>query len=207
MRTALSPKRKDVERYRALRALAIELNHRIVETIPRQALVEIGEAIGIVHEEVFHFADEDMSSVLMDCCLYDWFENGKNAVQRYSETHPAKPGTDQGYLLNAYLQAKYRVLKAQSKVLGAGFHCEDILNGEKLFLMDITSSHTKGAIPWLATRTIPLGEYWMTGGAALPLIGETALEALARAQRGSEPPHRVALSIVRACLADDDAIA
>ena len=62
---------------------------------------EVGDAIGIRHNGVLVFASEDMSSVLMDCCLYDWFEHGRNVVQRYSEAHPAKPGTDEGYLLLA----------------------------------------------------------------------------------------------------------
>ena len=84
----------------------MDLNHRITKIIPRRAFEEVGEAIGIRHNDVLVFDSEDMSSVLMDCCLYDWFESGKNVVQRYSAAQPAKPGTDEGYLLPAYLLAK-----------------------------------------------------------------------------------------------------
>ena len=57
---------------------------------------------------------------------------------------------------------------ALSAVPGAGFHCQDVLNGGELFLMDLAMSQNvpKGNAA-LATRTIPLGEYWMTGGAGL----------------------------------------
>ncbi len=207
METPFSPARKDVERYRRLRALSIDLNHRITKTIPRQAYDDVGGAIGILRNGILEFDSTDMTSVLMDCCLYDWFENGKNVVQRYSETHPSKPGTDERYLLDAYLQAKYRVLVVQSTVPGVGLHCQDVLNGGDLFLMDLgLSQSAKGTNAALATRTIPLGEYWMTGGAGLPINSKkAALDALSRIESGNqkslEGPGSVTLLIVRACLA------
>jgi hypothetical protein len=201
------PTPKDVERYRRLRALGMDLNHRIIKTIPRQAYDEVGEAIGIRQNGVLVFDSTDMTSVLMDCCLYDWFENGKNVVQRYAEAHPAQTGADEGYLLQGYLQAKYRVLVVQSAVPGAGLHCRDVLNHEELFLMDLgLSQSAKDANAVLVTRTILLGEYWMTSGAGLPINSKkAALDALNRIESGKlkslEAPGSVALWIVRACLA------
>lgn len=206
MATPFSPTRQDVERYRSLRALSMALHHKIIKTIPRQAYDEIGDAIGIRHNGVLVFDSEDMTSVMMDCCLYDWFENGKNLIQRYVETHPAKPGTDESLLLQASLQAKYRILVVQSAVPGAGIYCQDALNGGELFLMDLALSQSvpsgKAA---LATRTLPLGEYWMTGGAGLPIHSGTDVQAaLRQIQSGRreplESPAMIALSIVRACL-------
>jgi hypothetical protein len=189
-----------------LRALSRDLNHRIIKTIPRQAYDEVGNAIGILHNGVLVFDSADMTSVMMDCCLYNWFENGKNLVQRYSETHPAKPGTDESYLLNAYVQAKYRVLVVQSAVPDAGLHCHDVLNSEELFLMDLALSRSvRSGDAALATRTISLGEYWMTGGAGLPISRKAFQLALSRLEsrkhESLEGPGRVALLIVRACLA------
>jgi hypothetical protein len=207
MRTSFSPTRQDVERYRSLRALSMALNHKIIKTIPRQAYHEIGDALGIRRNGVLVFDNEDMTSVVMDCCLYDWYENGKNLVQRYAETHPAKPGTDESYLLKACLQAKYRILVAQSAVPGAGLHCQDVLNGGELFLMDLAmSQNVPNDNAALATRTIHLGEYWMTGGAGLPISSkQSILDVLRRKAReyDKQPqgPDGVALPIARACLA------
>jgi hypothetical protein len=185
----------------------MELNHRIIKTIPRQAYDEIGDALGIRCNGVLVFDSEDMTSVMMDCCLYDWFENGKNLIQRYAETHPATPGTDESYLLQACLQAKYRILVPKAAVPGAGLHCQDVLNSGELFLMDLAMSQNipRGNTA-LATRTIPLGEYWMTGGAGLPISSkESILDALRRIgtqhYRPLQGPGAVALSIARACLA------
>src|ERR1019366_9340655 len=135
------------------------------------------------------------------------FRSGKNVVQRYSETHPAQPGTEEQYLLSAYLHAKYRLLVVQSAVMGAGLHCQDVLNNEELFLMDLgLSQSAKGGNAALATRTIPLGEYWMTTGAGLPINSKKAvLDALgriaSRKQESFEGSGNVVLLIVRACLA------
>jgi len=91
--------------------------------------------------------------MMSDCCIYDWYEDGKNVVQRHAETHPAQPGTDEHYLLNAYLHAKYRVGGA---VRGArrGIDCRDILNNEDVFVMDLGLSRSAPAGGAPATRTI-----------------------------------------------------
>ena len=202
MGTPFSPTRQDVERYLRLRALSRELGARMIKTIPRQAYQEIGAAIGILRNGVLVFDSEDMTGVMADCCLYDWFENGKNLVQRYAETHLAEPGTDGGYLLTAWSQAKYRVLAVQSAVPDAGIHCRDVLNGEELFVMDLALSRSfqhHGAA--LATRTIPLGEFWMTGGAGLPINADTIERMKFSEHESVEGLGGVALMIVRSCLA------
>lgn len=205
--TSFYPHREDVERYRRFRALSTALNHRILKTVPRRAYEEIGDALGIRRNGVLVFDNEDVTGVLMDCCIYDWLENGKNVVQRYAETVVPPPETDESYVLQAMVRAGYRVLLPRSAVPGAGLYCKDILNGGELFLMDLAISLSfpcdGGA---LATRTIPLGEFWMTSGAALPIDSETdVLGAMRQLERDRRAPPRdssiVALSIVRACLA------
>jgi hypothetical protein len=183
------------------------LNQRMVKTIPRQAFHQVGDSLGIRRNGVLQFDSQDMTSVLMDCCLYNWFQKGKNLVQRYAETYPATAATDESYLLLACLQAKYRILMPQSAVPGAGVHCRDVLNGGELFLMDLSMSQSvPGGDSALATRTIPLGEYWMTGGAGLPVTSkESILQALRRMGNKDyqplEGPGGVAISIASACLA------
>jgi hypothetical protein len=202
---SFAPIPQDVERYRSLRALNKDLNHRMIKTIPREAYDQIGDAIGFLHRGILVFDSPDMGSVLMDCCLYDWYKHGKNLVQRYSETHPAKPGTDESYLLSACVKAKYRVLIVQSTVPGAGVHCHDALNNEDLFVMDLALSRSLPDGAALATRTIPLGEFSMTGGAGLPIHSKKAvLKVLSDLEAGSALPFKgpdsIALLIVRACL-------
>ena len=206
MGASFSPDPKDLERYRSLRVLSMRLSCKLIRTIPPRAWEEIGEALGILHGGALILDKEDVSSVLTDCCLYDWFENGRNLVQRYAAKHSGTPGTGERYLLHAYLQAKFRILVVQSAAPGAGVYCQDVLSGEELFMMDVGLSRSvpngKSAI---ATRTIPLGDYWMTGGAALPVrSGKAIRKALDRIE-GEQPVSTEGLAgqslkIIRACL-------
>ena len=149
------PSLSEVERYKRLRRLARDLNHRIVQTVPREAMYEVGETIGILHRGVLVFDTEDETSILMDCCLYDWMRNGKNLVAKYAENHPASPGTEEHELLQAYLQAKYRIVVPRSRVQGAGAYSVDLLSAEELFIMDMGLSQNPLDVAY-ATRTIPL---------------------------------------------------
>jgi hypothetical protein len=170
MSTVTSFSAVDVERYRRLRAAGQRLNSRISATVPREAFYAIGEAIGILRNGTLVFEDEGTMSVLMDCCIYDWIKDGKTVVQRYAESQAPPAGTDEHYLLQAYLRATFRILLPKSFLPGAGAQCRDALLKEDIFLMDLGLSQgtSTGADSLLAARTIPLGDYWMTSGAALP---------------------------------------
>jgi hypothetical protein len=202
------PSSADAARYRRLRHLGRALNERILQTVPSRAFDEIGEALGVRRNGTLVFETEDVTSVLADSCLYDWYEDGKNVVQQYAEAHPAKPGTDEAYLLAAYCRAKYRLLATQSAVPDSGLYCFDALNREELFLMDQAFSHslTTEATAVLATRTVPLGPYWMTGGAALPVVSSEELRsAIRQTEKPStrdidEGPAPFPTLIIRACL-------
>ena len=225
-----TPSPADVERYLHLRAVSVEITTKIIKTIPGRALDEIGDALGIMRDGVLVFESMDMSNVLLDCCLYDWFEGGRNVVQRYADEHPAKPGTDEEFLLNAFRKAKFSLLVPQSAVPGAGIHCLEALNLKKagslpgdseqvrggagrefnkrteMFLMDVSLSRTVDCTQVaLATRTIPLGEFWMSGGGALPLTNNAStLQALNDLNLDKHKifggPGGRALMIVRTCL-------
>jgi hypothetical protein len=194
-----------VERYRRLRAAGSALIQKIVNTVPRQVLVEMGETLGVLRNGVLDLGSEYMHSVVGDCCIYEWFEDGKNLVERYAETHPPAPGTDESYLLNAYLQAKYRVLGIQTAVPDAGVYCDDVLTGEEMFLMDVAlSRNPERGNALLGARTISLGDYAMTCGGALPIDKETAIHALSGLVHGAQSiggASSIAVQIVRACLA------
>jgi hypothetical protein len=81
MGVAFYPATNDVERYRRLRAVSRQLSDRIARTIPARAFDAIGEALGMLRDGMLVLDSEDMSAVLADCCLYDWFEDGRNLVE------------------------------------------------------------------------------------------------------------------------------
>jgi len=199
---------EEVARYERLRAASRRLNHRILKTLPRQAAGEIGAALGILRNEVLVFDTMDVTSVLMDCCLFDWVRGGKNAVERFAGNPFAPLSADERYLLQAYQKARYRLLFVETQARGAGVGCLDILANERIFLMDVAFSESvpEGAPLALATRTIPLGPYWMTSGAGLPIANKETVAALRRKLHiigddvSKMDPHLLSLEVVRTCL-------
>jgi len=200
------PTHAHVDRYLRLRNVSYRLNNDMARQIPKATFDGVAAELGMLRDGRLVLESEDMPAVLADCCIYDWYEDGTSLVQRYAAAHSAPDGSDERYLLNAYLQARYRVLQMRSAVHGAGVACTDILTGEDLFVMDMGLSRRTQLDHMLASRTIPLGEYWMTGGAGLPMIPtEGFVETVRRLEKESGPgtaygPRGLTIMIVRACL-------
>ena len=199
------PTNSDIERYLRLRAAGRELNGRITKIVTKQAFQETGTALGILRKGVLCFETEEAADILMDCAVHDRFEDGRNIVQQFAEANPAEYGTDEHYLLNAFQQARHRILKIGSAAPGAGVYCEDVRSGEELFLIDVGLSGCAAEGALMATRTIPLGDYCMSSGASLPIHSKSAIlkawkEIGAEAQAAGTPG-RNTLLIVRTLLA------
>lgn len=182
------------------------LHQEIIETLPKNAVLEIGKRLGIVRGRTVMLDSEDMLSVIMDCCLYDLMEDGKNAISRYLESHFGQASPDERELLQASCLAQYRIVFPLSRVEGAGVYFKDLFTNEELFVMDIGMSQNALNIAY-GTRTIPLGPFWMTGGAGLPAGSDAIRKAGARLHEkgllgdgGFTDQHRAALTIVRTLL-------
>jgi len=200
----------DAERYQQLRQLSRRLMSVLTKTIPREAYQEMGSALGIMRKNTIILDTMDVSSVLMDSCLFDWIKDGKNLVEKYVEAHPPVHGTDEHLLLGAFCRAKHRLLMHRGISRGAVTYWSDVFSRESIALMDINLSQTmaRGFQGLLAARTVPLGDYWMTTGAALPIddreTGEMVLKAIERGKlfedTTSAGEHKLATAIIRACL-------
>jgi len=200
----------DVQRYQQLRQLSRRLMSVLTKTIPREAYQEIGSALGIMRKNTIILDTLDVSSVLMDSCLFDWIKGGKNLVEKYVEAHPPARGTDEHFLLQAFCRAKHRLLMHRATSPGAVTYWSDVFSGESIALMDIGLSQTmaRGFQGLLAARTVPLGDCWMTTGAALPIgdrkTAEMVLKTIERGNlfvdRTSVGEHKLATAIIRACL-------
>jgi len=75
-----------------LARLARDFNLRIVQTIPRNHAPG-RRSHRVLHEECMVLESEEESTVLMDCCFYDWIREGKS-LSKIRENHPPAPGTE-----------------------------------------------------------------------------------------------------------------
>jgi hypothetical protein len=112
-------------------------------------------------------------SVLADFIIYEGYEDGVNAVERYASEHPPAAGTDENTVLQAMRQAYYGLLLVEDVLPGVGVRVCDLLRDRRFLLADIGLSQTATEEGILATHVLPFDEFSMTSGAALPLDSDT----------------------------------
>lgn len=205
-----TPTEADVERYKRLRLAGRRLNQRLTATVPRRAMEDIGRALDILRNGTLIFGSKHVTNVHMDCCLYDWMEGGRSLVRKFAEESPPPEGSDEREVIEAYLRARYSLLRVEECVPGAGVRATDILRDREIFLLDMGMSSCPGIEGGaVASRIIPIGEFWMTSGAILPM-GDNACEALlidlpreeyyvTSVDEAQDTPEFV-LAVVRSCL-------
>jgi hypothetical protein len=127
-------------------------------------------------------SDEDEICVLMDHCIYDHYENEKNAVQRYLADSQMEADSDEYIVLKAMSEAFYTIVQVEKIVPNTGAYVNDVLNDRQYLLVDLglSESATKGIA--FATRIIPFYDFVITSGVPLPIDKETFLEVMEYAE-------------------------
>ena len=167
--------------YRRFRKLGVQLNHKLVKTLSKEALHEGGRKLGILQNGTLVFDNEDQMSILMDYCIHNVWIDGTNAVHRYFEQSPPRDGSDEMVLLTSMLEGYYSLIEVIRTEPGAGLTVRDHLRGSTHFLADIGMSSTAESGHVFATRLFSLEEqgFVMTGGAGL-LVTKPALVGITR---------------------------
>ena len=203
-----------VARYRRLRAVGRRLNNVLMKYHSRQTMIRAAKRLGLWHDGTLVFETEHEMSVLVDFIIYEEYENGVNAVERYVSEHPPALGTDEDAVLQAMRQAYYALLLVEDVVPGVGVRVCDLLRDRRFLLADIGFSRTateEGGI--LATHVIPFDEFSMASGATLPVDSDTLAaiqdKVLPRDRQGRllktweptrEEEAEMAAAIIRLCL-------
>lgn len=200
-------------RYKRLREVGLELNTRLVKTLPKSVLDEGGKKLGILRKNVLVLDTEDEIALLMDFCLHDVRRQGANAVDRYLEATPPPPGSDDMVLLQALRLARFSLIVVEALEPGVGARVKDILRDEPFFLVDVGMSRSVPVGMILATRVMEAEGIGMTTGTALPVavlspaeLGQY-LEGLKSVFRGTDFHHlshedasEFSATVIRGCL-------
>ena len=165
----------DVATYLRLRAVARDLNTRLVEAFPKGVLDEGGKKLRLLKGKTLLLESEDEISVLMDFCIYNVRRNGRNAIERFLADSPPPPESDEMLLLRAMQNAWYSLFRVESSVPGVGVATSDLLRERPQFILDVAMSQTVPAGTILASRAVPFKTFAMTGGAGLPVPDAEAL--------------------------------
>ncbi len=203
-----TPTEADVEQYRKIRTAQRDLHSKIVETVPAEALDEMGDLLGLRGEGgLFVFPFEDAANVLMDACLYAWPPEERSVVQEYAqrqaETGEPHLSSLERVVLDASTRARHCVFRIDEPVAEAGVRATHARTGEPFFLMDESlSRYPEIGGCWFTSRLFSLGPWEMTTGAALSLgeipdsVMHSALQGLYSPQRDPEgTPGQAAIAL------------
>ena len=203
-------------RYKRMRKISFELNKVLPKYVPKEAMEATARKLGFWQDGILVFDNTDQSCVLFDQAIHGHFRDGKNAVDRYMDQHPPDPGSDQEVVLAAKKRAFYSLFKVEEIVPEVGVHVHDILYDRRHFLADVGFSQTAVEGVILASRAIPLGDFIMTTGAALPVdldvmerldewLKEMCKSAQDKPNTTREEDAEVAAKIIALCLKSEGA--
>ena len=163
-------------RYARMRNISFELNTALPKYVPREAIEATARKLGLWHDGTVVLDNMDHSCVLFDQAIHGWFRDGKNAVDRYADQHPPVPGSDQEVVLAAKRLAFHSLFQVEGIVPDVGVHARDLLYGSLHFLADVGFSQTASKGTVLASRVMPVADFIMTTGAALPVDADTLVK-------------------------------
>jgi len=168
-----------VARYTRMRKIGFNLNMALSKCLSQGAIEATARRLGLWQDGTVVFDNEDQSCVMFDQAIHGYFQDGKNAVDRYVDQHPQVPGSDQEAAFAATKRAFHSLFQVQDPVPGVGVHVRDGLYDRRYFLADVgfSNSARKGAV--LASRVLQVEDFIMTTGAPLP-VDRDALEKITR---------------------------
>lgn len=165
--------------------------------------------------DTFVFEDEQEMDVLMDYCIYAYYENGQNAVSRYMDQSPPELGSDEYVVLKAMTESFYTLVHIEQVLKGVGVWANDLFSDRSYPLIDmgLGKSGVKGLV--IATRLLPFADFVTTSGVPIPIDPEVTEEIFnyINQQFGSEDGKYINLDmqqradlmtiIIRLCLGDN----
>jgi hypothetical protein len=158
------------KRYQTLRDVGFALGKKLTERLTKQDIEEGAAKLGMLRGNTIVFPTEDMTSVLMDYCIYHVYRDGLNALDDYLLDCPPETESDEHVWLRAAQHSRYCLVKFGRVVPGAGAWIQILGTPETHFLADYGLSISAVPDMVMATRLIFFDNFCCTGGAGL-LVG------------------------------------
>jgi hypothetical protein len=141
---------------------------RLALELPNAAITECGKKLGLYRQGTMVFRDQDEVPVLYDYALNHFRRGGKNAFERYRLLSPPQ-GSIESEVLEATLSAYYSVFMVTERHDGSGVTLHDVLRDVPILVMDIGLGQTAPPGQFIAGHMLPMAEFRMFSGAAIPL--------------------------------------
>ncbi len=166
-----------IARYKEVRKIICELqNDALLKYVSKKALDVCGKKLGILQNNTFVLDDMDQIGVVMDYCIYDYRQDGLNAVARYKADSQLNPGSEEYAVVEAMSESFYTLVQVKDVLPGVGAIVNDLMGDRQFLLVDMGLGKTATEDLVLATRLLPFEGFVTTSGAALPVDQETLEE-------------------------------
>ncbi len=154
-------------------------NEELVPLVAKEGMIFAAAELGMIgkHKTII-LETEDESALLADFGIYNYRVNGKSLIQRYWEQHAATLSELETKWITGALKSRYTMLLLEDCVAEVGVWARDILTGDSLFVTDLNFSRTAVAGLTLASRITPIGDFYMTNGAPLPIFDDSVLAGI-----------------------------
>ncbi len=162
-----------VNRYKRFRQVTRKLHSTLPHYLSKRAFSECGKKLGLMKKDTLIFHDDQDMAVLMDYCLYDYRENGLNAVSRHLADSDIETDSDEYIVLRAMSESFYTLVQVEDVLPGVGVRVNDLLGDRQFLLIDIGLGQTAAQDLVVATRILPFDNFVMTSGAPLPVDQQT----------------------------------
>jgi hypothetical protein len=160
------------ERYRRIRKAGRGLSNTLVASIDGQGLRFSAELLGILHGDTFILNDENEMTVVVDHAIHNYRPDGMNAVERLVKQSPPEEGSAEADWFAGALRSYHSMFLIVDRIRGFGVQARDVISGEPVLIADINFGQTATIGLTLAARLLPLGDFCITSGTALPMADE-----------------------------------
>lgn len=153
------------ERYKQLRGISREVNHRLMKFLDKHTLDEAAERMGVLVAGTVVADGEATMDMYANYTIHGVFSGELSLCQRVlAEECPYEAGSDERMMLEAMAGSRFMVLKAVRAVPGVGLEAEDLVRGGRLFLADVALSTNDLTGVGVLMQGMDMGEFWMSTG-------------------------------------------
>ena len=166
-----------VDRHKGLRNITRRLHNDVLPRyLSKKAFDVCGRKLGIMRDNTLVFASMDQTAVLMDYCIYDYRQEGCNAVSRYIVDSQLDADSDEYAVARAMSESFHTLVQVVEVLHGVGVRANDLFGGRQFLIVDMGLGETAVQGVVIATRILPFEDFVITSGAPLPVDAETLSE-------------------------------
>lgn len=166
-----------LKRYQSFRTEIAALANRLIPLLTRKQIEEGARRLGLMNNRgILVFNSEAEFNALMDFCAFGLLDHGKNLIDRALALKDMFDEQERR-ILKAMSESHYTVLIATGFEPGYGMFCLDAVeqNETPIFLADVLLSQTMPTDAVMASRIVPVDEFYVTSGAGIPIYGRDPL--------------------------------